>query len=141
MTVSTEFLLEGAAKALEQCGLLLSDANILYTKNSFATAVVLAAFAREELGRYTILLGFWRKAFNGQETYTKDKIIEACNDHVSKQRAGMLSTTVSADNQSGVGKLIQTRIRNKNSRRRLLRSIKSTKLRESEPRMIGMIFG
>ena len=54
--VTANFLLEGAYYALEQCGLLLRDAVQLYNGSSYATAVVLAAFAREELGREKILL-------------------------------------------------------------------------------------
>jgi hypothetical protein len=46
-SVSPEYLLEGAAYALEQCGLLLRDANLLYRNDSYASAVALAAFAQE----------------------------------------------------------------------------------------------
>ena len=50
-SVSPQYLLEGAVYALEQCGLLLRDANLLYRSGSYATAVALAAFAREEQRR------------------------------------------------------------------------------------------
>jgi hypothetical protein len=40
--VTSEFLLQGYALALEQCGLLLRDAVRLYESRSYATAVVLA---------------------------------------------------------------------------------------------------
>jgi AbiV family abortive infection protein len=53
--VSAGYLLHGAAYALEQCGLLLRDANILYRNGSYASVIVLAGFAREELGRFTTL--------------------------------------------------------------------------------------
>jgi AbiV family abortive infection protein len=49
MAVATRFILEGSEYALEQCGLLLRDANVLYQSGSYASAVVLTAFAREEL--------------------------------------------------------------------------------------------
>jgi AbiV family abortive infection protein len=110
MPVSTQYLLEGASFALEQCGILLRDANTLYKSTSYASAIVLAAFAREELGRYKILLGFWREASAGKKTFTVEEINEACDNHVSKQQAGMLSTSLTGDNTSGVGKLIQTSI-------------------------------
>jgi len=55
-SVSPQYLLEGAAYALEQCGLLLRDANLLYRSGSYASAVALAAFAQEELGRWKMLL-------------------------------------------------------------------------------------
>jgi hypothetical protein len=56
MSVTAEYLLSGAALALEQCGLLLRDAVCLFKNRSFGSAVVLAAFAREELGRCQILI-------------------------------------------------------------------------------------
>ena len=106
--VSPEYLLEGAVRALEQCGLLLRDANILYRNGSYASAVALAAFAREELGRWKILLGL-RERVVGGETLTIEKVQAQCDDHVSKQRAGMLSTTMRADQNSGLGKLLSSR--------------------------------
>jgi len=60
MSVTPQFIMQGAAYALEQCGRLLRDANALYRSGSYASAVVLTAFAREELGRYRILLDLWQ---------------------------------------------------------------------------------
>jgi len=60
-SVTPQYLLEGAAYALEQCGLLLRDANLLYRSGSYGSAVALAAFAREELGRWRILLELRKK--------------------------------------------------------------------------------
>ena len=51
MPMMPQYILQGAAYALEQCGLLLRDANLLYRNDAHANAVVLTAFAREELGR------------------------------------------------------------------------------------------
>jgi hypothetical protein len=34
-SVTPEYLLEGAVYALEQCGLLLGDANVLYRNGSY----------------------------------------------------------------------------------------------------------
>ncbi len=104
--MKSQHILHGAAYALEQCGLLLRDANVLYRNKSYASALVLTAFAREELGRYRILLDLWRRAFAG-ETLNVTQIRDACEDHVFKQRAGMLSLTMSADMASGLGKLLQ----------------------------------
>ena len=50
-SVAPRYLLEGAAYALEQCGLLLRDAIVLYRNGSYSSAVALAALARE--GRNT----------------------------------------------------------------------------------------
>ena len=52
VSVTAEHLIRGYALALEQCGCLLRDAVLLYESgSSYASAVVLAAFAWEELGR------------------------------------------------------------------------------------------
>jgi len=103
--------MRGAAYALEQCGILLRDANVLYRHGSYASAVVLTAFAREELGRYIILLELWRRASAGEAVEVK-QIQETCDDHVAKQRAGMLSTTMRADTASRLGELLQVRMKN-----------------------------
>ena len=59
--VTPQFLLEGAAYALQQCGLLLRDTNMLYRAGSYASCVVLTAFAQEELGRSTTLRNLRRE--------------------------------------------------------------------------------
>jgi AbiV family abortive infection protein len=111
MSVTPQYILQGAAYALEQCGLLLRDANLLYRNGAYANAVVLAAFGREELGRYLILLEFWRKACTGG-TFTREQLQEACDNHVAKQRAGMLSLTLRAHIDSGVGQVLNARMKN-----------------------------
>jgi AbiV family abortive infection protein len=108
MAVATRFILERSEYALEQCGLLLRDANVLYQSGSYASAVVLTAFAREELGRSSILRDLWRRASSG-ETFTVEQLRQACEDHVAKQRAGMLSITMRADKDSGLGKILSAR--------------------------------
>jgi len=47
--------------ALEQCAILLHDAVILYNNKAYSNAIVLAAFAREELGRSRILCDLRKK--------------------------------------------------------------------------------
>jgi AbiV family abortive infection protein len=111
VSANSDYLLKGTAYALEQCGLLLRDANILYRNGSYASAIVLTAFAREELGRSSILFNLWRRALGG-ETFTISEIRQACDDHVTKQSAGMLSLTIRADRASGLGKLLQARVEN-----------------------------
>jgi AbiV family abortive infection protein len=111
MSVTPQYLLQGAAYALEQCGLLLRDANALYRNGSYANAVVLAAFAREELGRSGILFDLRRRVLAG-EAITIVQIRQACEDHVAKQKAGMLSTTLTADRDTGLGKLMRTKMEN-----------------------------
>jgi AbiV family abortive infection protein len=109
--LNTRYLLQGAWYALEQCGLLLRDGNVLYRNSAYANAVVLTAFAQEELGRSSILLDLWRRALAG-EHFTTAQIREACVNHVTKQRAGMLSLTMRADRESGLGKILKTRMEN-----------------------------
>jgi hypothetical protein len=46
--VTAQYLLEGTAYAVEQCGLLLRDAVTLFNVQSYRSAVVVTAFAREE---------------------------------------------------------------------------------------------
>jgi AbiV family abortive infection protein len=106
--VTPQYLLEGAVYALEQCGLLLRDANILFRSGSYPNVVVLAAFAREELGRFTILSDLRKQALDGK-TLTIREIQNQCDDHVAKQQAGMLSTVMTADRDSGLGRVIRAR--------------------------------
>jgi AbiV family abortive infection protein len=109
-SVTPQYLLEGYAYALEQCGLLLRDANILYRSGSYANTVVLAAFAGEELGRSEILLDLRKQVLGGKNFTTKD-IREQCDGHVEKQQAGMLSVVQRASNQeSGIGKVLLDRM-------------------------------
>jgi AbiV family abortive infection protein len=110
-SVTAEFLLTGYALALEQCGVQFRDAVLLYENGSYANAVVMAAFAREELGRSLILLDFWRKRMDGSPV-TVEEIDAACDDHEAKQRAGMLGTTIMADRDSSVGKILTARMKN-----------------------------
>jgi AbiV family abortive infection protein len=107
---SAEFLLEGAFYALEQCGRLLGDAAHLYNAGSFASAVVLAAFAREELGRERILLSLRAKILAGG-TVTVDEIKAACLDHAGKQKVGMLSIQITTDDgDTRLAQVLRTRM-------------------------------
>jgi AbiV family abortive infection protein len=109
VTVNPQYLLEGAVYALEQCGFLLRDANLLYRSDSYATAVALAAFAREELGKWKILPDLRRDVLGGKK-FTIEEIKDRCDDHVTKQKARMLSLIMRAANQeSGLGKLLRSR--------------------------------
>jgi AbiV family abortive infection protein len=111
-SVSPKYLLEGAAYALEQCGLLLRDANLLYRNGSHASAVALAAFAQEELGRWRILLELRKRVLSGASVTIKE-IQTRCGDHVRKQGAGLMSTVMRTDKDSGLGKPLQTQMSSK----------------------------
>jgi AbiV family abortive infection protein len=81
----------------------------LYRNSSYGSAVALAAFAREELGRWTILIELRRKVVAG-EHFKMEQIQDACADHVRKQGAGMKSITTRADRTTGLGKVLTTRM-------------------------------
>jgi len=60
MSVTSEYRVKGLCLALEQCGLLAVRDGVspFYEDVSYATAVVLAAFAREEL--WAFLKSCWQ---------------------------------------------------------------------------------
>ena len=88
MALTAEFILQGYAYALEQCGVLLRDACRLYKEGSHAGAIMLTRSAQEALGQAHILLDMWRQASAG-ETFTTEQLREACKDHGAKQRRFM----------------------------------------------------
>jgi AbiV family abortive infection protein len=90
-SASAPYLLEGAVYALEQGGLLLHDANLLYCNGSYATAIVLATFAREELGKWQILLKLRKEVLGGKQLSLKE--MADCCGHDAKHRAGLLVVT------------------------------------------------
>jgi AbiV family abortive infection protein len=108
-SVTPEYLLKGAVYSLEQCGLLLRDAALLYRNTAYASAVVLAAFGREALGQWIILLDLRKEVISGTR-FTIAQIKERCGDHVQKQKAGMRSVTLRADRDTALGRLIMSRI-------------------------------
>lgn len=108
MSVRADVLLQGAWYAVEQSGLLLAHAITLYSSNAYASAVVLALLAREELGRGNILLDLWRNASGGADV-SVEEVQRACDNHVEKQRRGQLSTNYRTQGAGGVAKLLQER--------------------------------
>lgn len=71
---------------------------------------MLAAFAREELGRYSILRRLWQRTLAG-ESFSVKQISKRCDDHVEKQREGMFSVVQRTDSSTGLGQLLQARSR------------------------------
>jgi len=106
-SVTPQFLLQGSCYALEQCGILLHDATTLYIAESYPSAVVLAAFAREELGRCRILRSLRMDVLEGKPV-TISLIKKWCEDHVQKQAAAQLVEMMSAHPDSELGKLMDT---------------------------------
>ena len=91
--VTPQFLIEGACHSLEQCGSLLNDAATLFSAQSYPTSIVLAMFAREELGSFEILRELHAEVVSG-EPLTVSDIKERCVDHVTKQAAAQPSTVI-----------------------------------------------
>jgi len=113
MDVSTVVLLKGAWYALEQCGILLRDARVLFHAKAYASAVALAMVGREELGKFRMLLEESSKAEATGNLPTVEAIQTACEDHVDKQRRAMLSLTFTPQGPSEFGKAIEATIRHK----------------------------
>ena len=90
-SITADFLMRGAHYALEQCGLLLHDAVAMYQRGSYATAIVLAAFGREELGKACELRAMRREAIDGASFTTKDIIKRCGGNHARKQELGQTS--------------------------------------------------
>jgi AbiV family abortive infection protein len=106
-TLTQDTLLEGAWYALEQCGLLLRNAATLYSVGARSSAVALAMFAREELGRHMILIKMWKDAATSGVPPTVEAVQQACDDHQAKQRLAQLSVTHVADRNSQLGQASQ----------------------------------
>lgn len=91
--ITPQYLLEGAAYALEQCGRLLRDANALFRTGSYPSAFFMTVFAWEALGQWKILLAPRKEVIAGRRL-TVNEVKKQCEDHVAKLKAGMLSTTI-----------------------------------------------
>ena len=109
--VTPRYLLEGAVYAFDQSGILLHDAVTQYNSGSHSTAVVLAAYAREEMGRSRILRQLRKRIVDKGETVTLTDIKRACEDHVKKQEFAKLSTVLrSASPHDAIGKLMRKQL-------------------------------
>jgi AbiV family abortive infection protein len=106
MPVTAQYLLEGCAYALEQCGILLNDAGLLLKNGSPASAVTLAAFAREEMGKSRILFGLYEAVQKGEVVNEKD-VLTKCGDHVQRQKHAQLSVVQHFSLESQAGELIK----------------------------------
>jgi AbiV family abortive infection protein len=108
--ISEDTLLQGSWYALEQAGRLLRSAVILFDGGDPSTALVLAMFGREELGRSQILRDHAAKVRAG-EKLTVEQIRNFCEDHIAKQEAAALSTTLRVYPNTQINAAVQTRVR------------------------------
>jgi len=97
------FLLEGAWYALEQCGLLLGDAALLFENARYGTATCLALLAREELGKARILLALRLHLTPDDYSYLSldDFPRDVLGNHLRKQAASRVTPLVSVDKVLG----------------------------------------
>jgi AbiV family abortive infection protein len=93
MKLSSTDLLHGAIYAVEQAGHLLHDAVALYEQRRYSSAVVLAVFCREELGRANILLATRKRALTSSPVSAKS-VQNHCEQHVEKLRHGQTGVTL-----------------------------------------------
>jgi AbiV family abortive infection protein len=84
-TLDAGDLLHGAFYALEQGGRLLHDAVSLWNQQRYSSAVVLAVFAREEIGRFKILLQERDEALKSGPRGIEE-VRKLVNDHKEKLR-------------------------------------------------------
>lgn len=106
--VTPECLLKGAIYALEQCGLLLHDAATLYNGGSYATAAVLALYAREELGRYEKLREVQERSVERKGSVTVKYVKHLFKDHERKQEWGQVSTVLRTSGGDRLAELFAT---------------------------------
>src|SRR6266566_5212144 len=101
--VDEQTLLEGSWWALEQAGRLLRSATVLFKSGDCSTALAVAMFGREELGRSRLLRDCAREVREGN-LLQPHKITERCKDHVRKQKASAFHITLSPPSDSQLGK-------------------------------------
>ena len=81
--VDEQTLLEGSWWALEQAGKLLGSATRLFESGDCSTAVAVAMFGREELGRSRLLRDCSGEVRDGK-LLQPNEIKKRCDDHVKK---------------------------------------------------------
>jgi len=91
--VTEQFLLEGAWHALDQAGRLLCSASILFDGGDSSTALAIAMFGREELGRSKLLRDCAREVRGGSDISAQE-VTRCTDDHVKKQAAASLSVVM-----------------------------------------------
>jgi AbiV family abortive infection protein len=110
--VSAQFLLEGAVYALEQAGRLLHDAHLLYKNQRYGSAIVMALFSREEIGRYQLIRQLRKRMLETGGAVTTEDIDRACDDHVRKQSLGQFGLAMKVSHGEQLWDILQTRMQN-----------------------------
>ena len=109
--VSEQTLLQGSWYALEQTGRLLRSAVVLFESGDPSTAVAVAMFGREELGRSRILRVLAQQVKAGKKL-SAAAVKKWCEEHVTKQVAAALGTTLRINAPSQLAKAVRARFDN-----------------------------
>lgn len=91
--VSDTVLLQGSWYALEQAGRLLYASTAAFDTGDTSTGLALAMLGREELGRSLLLRNLADEVLSGKLLSSTD-VQKRCDNHVKKQKAALLSTTL-----------------------------------------------
>jgi AbiV family abortive infection protein len=86
-------LVQGSFYALANAGRLIHDAVFLFKDQRYASAVTLAVYCREELGRARILLDR-ASSLAPDQAITPQDVRDACNQHLAKLRHGQAATVL-----------------------------------------------
>jgi len=103
--VDEQTLLEGSWWALEQAGRLLGSATMLFEGGDFSTALAVAMFGREELGRSRLLRDCAQEVRQGKSLQPHE-ITKRCNEHVRKQQASAFHIALNLQLNSQVRKAL-----------------------------------
>jgi AbiV family abortive infection protein len=109
-SVSEQTLLEGSWYALEQAGRLLHSSKILFESGDFSTALAVAMFGREELGR-SLLLRDCAKEVSEGGTLRTEQITKRCENHVKKQAASAFGITLRPSSDSELGRALNAKFK------------------------------
>ena len=88
---------------------MLHSAKILFESEDFSTAVAVAMFSREELGRSRLLRDCSREVLQGTILQVKD-VTKRCQDHVTKQKDSDSGVVMRTTNDTELGKAFITRM-------------------------------
>jgi len=91
--LNAEEIIKGAFYAMEQAGLLINDAALLYAQQKWPSSLVLAVFALEELGKAEVLL---QRGIDAASTAdkTRAQVFAGNTAHTTKLRGGRGPDTI-----------------------------------------------
>lgn len=99
--IEASALRSGSLFALAEAGRLLADSLSLYRDQRYPSAVALAVFCREEIGRSTILAGLATKADAGN-VVTEAAVRATCQNHERKLKQAYSGSSIRISGEEGV---------------------------------------